>query len=233
MADALFIVPTVYARIGRLRTFLDACQQTRRGDTDIMLALDEEELGDWAPFLVELEDCGPPWVFPASAPRMPLGPKMNRHAGEAMWGWPRVGFLADDTVPVTEGWDVKLTDALKTPGIAYARSNRRNDIPEHHLVSSVILRALGWYWEPGLRHYYADNVLGALGAACGCLRYVPAAEIRHDHWESAAVEHDETYRVAEERGAEDKAAYLAWASPVGRGRLDVAKVRKALREWAG
>ena len=225
MADALFIVPTVRPRYGRLLKFLEAAEKTMRGDTEIMLALDEEELGEWAPFLAELET-GPAWLWSASAPRMSLGPKMNRHATQAMHAYPRVGFLADDTLPVTEGWDVKLTEALRTPGIAYARSNRRNDIPEHHLVSAVILRALGWYWLPTLRHYWADNVLGDLGRGAGCLRYVPSVTIRHEHYDVTPAEHDQVYREAERGGALDAAAYAAWAGTL-RDR-DIKVVRSCL-----
>lgn len=228
MADALFIVPTVYARRDRLTVFLDACAGTIRGDTEIMLALDEEELGDWAPLLPGLAGAGP-WLWSASAPRMALGPKMNRHSSEAAFLYPRVGFLADDTVPVTEGWDVKLTEALRTPGIAWARSNRRNDIPEHHLVSSIILRALGWYWMPKLTHYRADNVLADLGRAAGCLRYCGDVLIRHEHHEMGAA-HDETYRAAEAGGTLDHAAYGRWIAS-GQCWSDAETVRKAVQAW--
>lgn len=208
--DSLFIVPTVWARQGRLVTFLNACEKTIRGDTQVCLAIDAEEVREWAPFLAAHVTGGPDWLFAVSAPRMSLGPKMNYHAIRAAQNWPRVGFLADDTVPVTPGWDVKLKEALRTRGIAYARSNRRNDIPEHHLVSAAILDALGWYWLPGLRHYRADDVWANLGHAAGCLRYVHDAEIRHEHHETGAAPRDRVYRDAEERGAEDHATFARW-----------------------
>ena len=196
MPSLCFIIPTVPARRARLDVFLEAAYRTMRGDTTLLIACDA----------------------------LPLSVKVNRWAVPAAMTYGAVGFLADDTVPETEGWDVLLADAL--PGIAYPYNRRRDDIPEHHLTTSAIIRAVGWLLYPGCQHYYTDNVLADLGHGAGCLRYVPGVLVRHDHWDSAPVEHDETYKLAEQVGPKDHEAYQWWRR--NQMQADIAKVKWAL-----
>lgn len=225
-APAVFIVPTVAARRPRLEAFLAAYDDTAEA-SQLLIAVDTEDHGTWDGLKL------PHGAHMAAAPRMDLGPKVNhwamRHAGD----WDHVGFLADDCIPETPGWDLMLLEALDgRPGIAYPQSGR-NALPEHWLMSSSVLRALGWAFQPGLKHYYADVVLSEIGSMAGCL-YPAGCMVRHEHHDRAAVEHDQTYRQAElAHGGPDGEAYALWRA---RDRMhDVMRVRAvvdAAAYWA-
>ena len=58
----------------RLQEFLSAYEQTRTGDTDLMIAVDIED----GPWWQDIER--PARTHVALAPRMNLGPKLNQYA---------------------------------------------------------------------------------------------------------------------------------------------------------
>lgn len=219
-ADLLVIVPTRGRRV-LLERFLAAAAATREAATDLLVVTDDDDdAGTYAG--VTLPDA----TRMVSGPRAWLGPKLNRHAVPAAREYPVVGFLADDVIPETPGWDSLLLAALGTPGIAYGEDRRRADVPEHPFVSSVIVRALGWFSEPSLRHYCLDCVLADLGNAAGCLRFVPHAVMAHLHHSCHnGTGQDATYAEAEANGPHDQAAYQAWRRE--RMTADVAAVRSA------
>jgi hypothetical protein len=224
--DMIFVLPTMAARRARLKTFLSAFADTRQGRTSLIIATDEDEQGAWDHLAL------PPGALVMTAPKMPLSAKVNYWAFPLAARYRLVGFLADDCVPVTPGWDVLLGDAIRgAPGLAYPRNERREDIPEHHLCSSVIIRALGWYLEPKMRHYWTDNVLADITRPLGLLRYLPDVIIRHDHYDVADVEHDGVYRDAEGQGRLDLEAYSRWRDE--RMTADIRRVAEAAGvSWA-
>ena len=67
------------------------------------------------------------------------------------------------------------------PAIAYPWDGMREDIPEAPVVSSQIVRALGWLINPAVSHYYGDNTLADLGRGAGCLRFLRAVAVDHAH----------------------------------------------------
>jgi hypothetical protein len=203
-ADLLVIIPT-RGRRAQLDRFLAAAATTRQAATDLLVVIDDDDTATYEGLAL------PPRARAVMGPRARLAPKLNRHAVPAARDYPAVGFLADDTVPVTPGWDRLLLGALGTPGIAYPDDRRRDDVPEHPFISSAIIAALGWFFEPSLRHYYADDVLADLGRGAGCLAYVPEAVVDHLHYQTRpGVARDATYTEAEAEGFRDRQAYQQW-----------------------
>jgi hypothetical protein len=193
-ADLLVIVPTRGRRV-LLERFLAAADATREAATDLLVVTDDDDTGTYAGMAL------PRGARMVTQPRMWLGPKLNAHAVPAALEYPVVGFLADDVICESPGWDSLLLGALETPGIAYGQDGRRTDVPEHPIVSSVIVTALGWFCEPSLRHYYADDVLAGLGNAASCLRFAPRAVMAHLHYSRhPPAGRDATYTEAEANG---------------------------------
>lgn len=219
--DCVIMVPS-RGRPVRLAKFLDQADETRRARTQFRVILDEDDAGQYDGVTF------PPWCAVTVRRRAWLTEKLNRAAMPAAEHAPVVGWLADDTCPVTPGWDALLLEALERdgPGVAFGHGSRRPGFPEHQLVSSSIVRALGWYFEPSMRHYYTDNVWADLSGAAGCARYVPDAVIRHDHYEVTGAPRDETYIAAEVNGRFDREAYLVWRTR--RFRQDAQTVRQAI-----
>ena len=82
------------------------------------------------------------------------------------------------------------------------------------MCSSDVVRALGWFANPALVHFYLDNSIAELGKRAGLIRWCPEAVIEHLHYSvTPGVERDETYQSTEERfGESDLAAFQQWRS---------------------
>jgi len=145
--------------------------------------------------------------------------KVNHVASITADDYDALMYIGDDHVFTTPHWDTILLGALEGmggTGIVYPDDRRRSDIPETVVISSDIVRALGHFAEPMLTHYYIDNVWAELGRRAGLLRYCPEVVLEHLHYTTKpAVEHDSTYRSAEELwGQSDAAAFYDWRANI-------------------
>ena len=205
--DLLVMVPT-RGRRARCERLLEAFTETATC-SDLLFILDADDQETYA---------GMDWGVASAAvlePREYLTGKLNKTATAMADLYPVLMWLADDCVPETPGWDKLLLGTLADlggHGWVYPDDKRRSDVPEHWMVSSDVVQALGWFAPPYVQHFYCDNITGELGKRSGLIRWCPQAIIRHEHYSVAEdVEHDETYRSAEEMfGAPDLAAFQAW-----------------------
>lgn len=123
--------------------------------------------------------------------------------------------VGDDHLFTTPGWDKALMGALEDlggTGWVYPDDKRRSGFPEIWAVSSDLVKFLGWFALPVVKHFYCDNAVNEIGRRTDLLRYVPEAIIEHLHYTvSPQTQRDSTYTEAEESaGAHDHAAYQAW-----------------------
>ena len=206
--DLMVMVPT-RGRPERLRKCLDSFKETSTC-ADITVITDPDDpsydgfdFGEAAHGVLE--------------PRAYLTGKLNKTA-EAFADMYRVlMWVADDHVFETPGWDTIMLGRLEEmggSGWVYPEDTRRSDVPEIWMVSSDIVRALGWFANPVLNHFYVDNTIGELGKRSGLIRWCPQAVIRHEHYSiTPGVDRDEVYRTTEEMfGPSDIAAYHEWCA---------------------
>ena len=109
-----------------------------------------------------------------------------------------VGFIGDDCLPRTRGWDRMLTDALASmgSGIAFPADGIHNGgLPCHIVMSSSWVQTLGWFAQPSIRHLFIDNVWGALGRQVGRLHYCRNVLVEHLHPIVQKAEWDDVYRT--------------------------------------
>jgi len=123
--------------------------------------------------------------------------------------------VGDDHLFTTPKWDKALMDALEAmggTGWVFPDDKRRSGFPEIWAVSSDLVKFLGWFALPVVKHFYCDNAISELGRRTDMLRYVPEAVIEHLHYTvSPGTERDSTYIEAEQSsGASDLAAYQEW-----------------------
>ncbi|MFI1030736.1 hypothetical protein [Streptomyces sp. NPDC020951] len=140
-----------------------------------------------------------------------------------------IGFMGDDHRPRTKGWDRAYLDALTSlPGIVYGNDLIQGaNLPTQCAISATVVRALGHMAPPTLTHLYVDNYWRELGAAAGCLSYLPGVVIEHLHPVAGKADWDEGHRRVNQPTMyeRDGAAYAAyWAHHRDR---DVLAVRKA------
>ena len=88
----------------------------------------------------------------------------------------------------------------------------RQDVPEHWMVSSDVVQALGWFANPAVQHYYLDNSVADLAKRADMIRFCPQAVIEHLHYSvSTETEHDEVYQTTEDKfGEPDLKAFHEW-----------------------
>lgn len=141
-----------------------------------------------------------------------------------------IGNLGDDHIARTPGWDRLISDALRTPGIAYGDDLLQGEtLPTAPFISAKIVNALGWYALPCCRHLFIDDAWKALGKTTDTLRYVPEVVIEHEHPATGKVPWDDGYEKANNHDAmqRDLEAFDRWRNTTFYD--DVVNVRRALR----
>ena len=231
MTDMVVLVPA-RGRPGNARRLIEECAKTCRADTRLLFGLDDDDAWRYAGITEGNE---------IIRPRMGLAPWTNELAAAALIeypGTPVLCSLGDDHVPVTDGWDEQLIEALGQigGGWAYPDDSRRDDIAEAVAVSSVIAKGLGWLvpaadGKPIVHHWCCDNAWTALARAVGRLEYLHHVKVPHYHPHSPVPEYqvpaDPTYEEARWSYDLDKRRYLHWRDQGGLIK-DAAKVREIL-----
>ena len=206
--DLLVMVPT-RGRRAQCERLLKSFTETATC-ADLLFILDPDDLDTYAEM-----DWGPATTA-ILEPREYLTGKLNKTALAMADLYPVLMWLGDDCVFETPGWDALMLATLEKDlgghGWVYPDDNRRIDVPEHYMVSSDVVQALGWFANPAVQHYYLDNSVADLGKRADMIRFCPQAVVRHEHYSVAKdVEHDDLYQSTEEKfGEPDLKAFHEW-----------------------
>lgn len=151
------------------------------------------------------------------SPREYLSGKLNSSAASFRDLYDVLMFAGDDHVFRTPHWDtimLGVLDGMGGTGMVYPDDKRRADIPEIIMITTDIVKELGWFAEPGQAHYSLDDIWAYLGRKSDLLRYCPEVVIEHHHYlVDKETERDATYRETEENlGQRDKEALMKWVS---------------------
>lgn len=210
-AELALIVPT-RGRPQSAARLIRAVRETAAGNPDLYFALDDDDpsLGEYWDVFNDLGFTGEI----CTGPRQGLTAWTNQLALPLAFTYEFLASFGDDHVPVTEAWDVMLTDAIRAMlgevGYSYPNDGVRPDVPEAVVMSSAIVRALGWMALPSLRHFCIDHVWLHMGIEAGCLEYLPDVRVDHLHHTVGKSPKDETYTQAIHDGSEDIHAYGRW-----------------------
>ena len=223
MADLLVIVPSRGRPANAVR-LAEAFAATCTADTRLMFAIDDDDPARdrypvYPEYGYECLFCGP-W--------QPMVPKLNLVAGSQPRKWFALGFMGDDHLPRTHGWDSLMLDALREMGTGVVYGDdllQRERLCTAWAMTSDIVRALGRMVPAPVDHMYCDNSVMELARSAGCLRYLPDVVIEHMHPIAGKAEADEGYvRVNRpEQYALDEAVFRTWMAD-GLA-ADAAKVR--------
>ena len=121
---------------------------------------------------------------------------------------PWYGFIADDVVPLTNGWDKKLIEAAGSDGMAVPSGGETTGGCPHFVLGGDLVRSIGWLALPGLDRIYIDTVWLNIAEARGVLRRVPEVILDHRHFSNGKAFMDQTYRKYHK--SEDKLIYDNW-----------------------
>lgn len=131
-----------------------------------------------------------------------------------------VGFMGDDHLPRTHGWDTEMIRELDSlePRIAYGNDLLQGaNLPTAVFMQSRMIRAMGVMAPQIMRHLYLDNFWKELGERTGGLRYRDDVVIEHLHPVAGKAEWDEQYRVVNNSEADrrDRDAWITYRDGVG------------------
>ncbi len=173
--------------------------------TPVLLWLDEDD-----PFLLDYTDIETPprWQI-ATVSRRNGHSEIYNDVFEANPNLDWYGFLADDVVPETMGWDTTLIRAAGRTGVAYGDDGINGEaLGTHPVIGGDLVREIGWLALPGLHRIYIDTVWNEIGRMRGCVKYLPNVKLTHHHFSNRMALRDGIYRKPKK--PEDRAIYQAW-----------------------
>jgi hypothetical protein len=144
--------------------------------------------------------------------RIGLGASINEMATAWMDKVDCVGFMGDDHRPRTVGWDTRILDAVAREPLAVVYADdllQGQRLATQAFMGAELVRRLGFFNPPGIKHMYIDNFWMTLGVNLGTLTYLADVVIEHMHPLAGKAEWDQGYREvnSDQRYAEDKAAF--------------------------
>jgi len=149
MTDATIICAS-RGRAGAAQALFDSFMETRSSDrVHLRFALD---MGDPSG-----PNYPPGWK---SYPSHGITEAINLAAKDVTTTY--IGTLCDEQRFITKGWDDILLGALDEMGGGVVYPNdliNPGTMPAFALMSTAIVKALGWFAMPGLRYNYFDNVI--------------------------------------------------------------------------
>ena len=155
--------------------------------SDICVAIDDDQ-SDLYP---RIDD-----VIYEVNPRLRMNGTLNLVATKYADKYETIYFLGDDHHVRTKGWDELLYAPIKARGYGLAYGDDRlqgKNLATAVMMSTNIIRILGYMAPPKLIHLYMDNFWMNLGQALDCLYYVPEAVIEHMHYLAGKSEQDAQY----------------------------------------
>jgi hypothetical protein len=131
-----------------------------------------------------------------------------------------VGFMGDDHLPRTHGWDTLILGELDSlsPRIVYGNDLLQGaNLPTAVFMQSRMIRTLGVMAPRTMRHLYLDNFWKELGERTGGLVYRPDVVIEHLHPVAGKAPMDERYAAVNAPAADrsDRDAWLAYRDGAG------------------
>jgi hypothetical protein len=152
-----------------------------------------------------------------------IGPRQGMKAAlqEMFLNYPNeswYGFLADDLLPKTPNWDLKVIEVAGTKNISYPNDlgkKRKRDLPTHPCVGGDLVRAIGWFGFPATYHFYLDTIYRYIGQNLNNIYRLEDVIVEHMHFGRGKSELDEIYKQSQEKMRIDSESYNLWIEENG------------------
>lgn len=143
-------------------------------------------------------------------PRLRMNGTLNLVANKYADKYETIYFLGDDHLVQTPNWDEYLSKAIAHKGYGLAYGNdllQKGNLATAVMMSTNIIKAVGYMAPPKLIHLYMDNYWMILGQRLGTLWYFDNVIIEHLHPIAGKAQWDDGYveANANEVGAADRA----------------------------
>ena len=156
-------------------------------NAEIVFGLDDDDKSEYPQQVIEASE---------KNPRLRMGGTLNLLAQKYADKYEYLAFMGDDHRPRTKGWDTILCDAIgEKPGVAYGDDLLQGvNLPTAVVLSSSIVRKIGYMVPPTLVHMYMDNFWRDFGDKLGNLQYRPDVVIEHLHYLAGKAINDLQYQ---------------------------------------
>jgi hypothetical protein len=185
MNTNLVIIPA-RGRPDKAQTAFDALKQHSK-ISDFMIGLDDDDADNYP----EIDG-----VIREVNPRLKMNGTLNLLATRYADKYETVTFMGDDHLVRTEGWDEKLYETIKNRGFGISYANdlfQGENLPTQVMMSTNIIKSLGFMAPPKLIHLFMDNFWKFLGQVLGCLDYKADVVIEHMHFMAGKSQSDAQY----------------------------------------
>lgn len=218
--DVLTIVPTrgrPEASVEFHKEFLE-----RSMISNLMFAIDEDDADNYPRIDGVLYEVNP---------RMGMNGTLNYVANKYADEYKYIAFMGDDHRIRTFGWDIMMAKAIGSLGIAYGNDLIQGSaLPTAVMMSSKIIKAIGYMAPPAQKHMYLDNFWLDLGTRLNAIHYLDDVVIEHQHFSVTGEKMDETYQETNDAAVynADKIAYDNYLST--QMDIDIDKILKCVND---
>lgn len=220
MSELVVVVPT-RGRPQNAARLAEAFEETVLGRTTLLFVADQDD-----PELPEYRGLLGAGLIPRLLVYADMGGgrglnyPLNFAARRCASVYEYVGFMGDDHLPRTHGWDTEMIRELDSlsPRIVYGNDLLQGaNLPTAVFMQSRMIRTLGCMAPQVMRHLYLDNFWKELGERTGGLVYRDDVIIEHLHPVAGKAEWDERYRVVNDPEADrhDRDAWTAYRDGTG------------------
>ncbi len=209
MADLAVLVPS-RGRPGNINRLVEAMGETCRGDTTLVVGLDEDDptRGEYWPAFADTEN-----REPVVRPPQRLVAWLNELATERADDYRFLGHIGDDNVPRTVGWDVRIMESLERNLFCFGDDldpgREKGSLSIHVFMRSEVVRKLGYMGPPAIQHMYVDPVWFAWGQATS-IEFLEDVVLEHLHYSLGRSPLDDSYEHSTGLIPQDCAAYNAY-----------------------
>lgn len=204
--DLAVIVPT-RGRPENISRLIDAMGETCRGDTTLIVGVDQDD-----PDLPVYEGLGCEVEVRPGLHRQ-LVRWLNLLAVPRSSEYRAIGHIGDDNVPRTVGWDVRIMESLERNMFCFGDDldpgREPGSLSIHIFMRSEVVRRLGYFGPPSLQHMYVDPVWYAWGTATS-IEFLPDVVLEHLHYSLGRSAPDESYEASTGLIPADCARYNAY-----------------------
>jgi len=205
----LWITPT-RKRDKKLRRTIDSWRETTTGQSDFLAAIDDDDhsyndtMKNYPDVIWEVGE-------PINGPFLHL---VNRIALKYMNEYQYLGFMEDDVIFRTKGYEdkfIKKLESLGEHGIVYANDNVKKHLARGYIglpvLNSNIVKKLGFYSPPCLKCLCGDLFWRDMAKHLGSYHRFDDIMIEHMHWKRDDKVVDETTESVNSYLSADNDAY--------------------------
>lgn len=220
----LHVVVPSRGRPHNIARLIERWCDTAHGNASLSVVVDDDDptLDSYGKVVQGSEE----WLTLHVGPRLGLAGSLN---AIAMTIQPRpqfIGFMGDDHVPQTFGWDSAIINALSEPQIKIVYGDDKlqgANLPTAVFMRTAVIDATGYFCPPGMRHMYLDNCWLEWGRGSDSLCYLPDVVIEHMHPCIGKGTQDALYAETSAMMSGDQMGYNAYVAE--KLHEDVAKIK--------